>query len=152
MKEFAGRVLMLVENRFPADTRVRNEAFTLAENSFRVSVIALRGHDELACESLGELVDRRRARRRAQPDGRQRRAGPYFMRHGRRCIQNCAKQPGQQHHGQRAVLDQFGIVAEAKVRDRGQKNIEHGRAAHQQQKNRLPDKFHERVARNGQKL
>jgi glycosyltransferase involved in cell wall biosynthesis len=37
---------MLVENCFPADTRVRNEAFTLAANGFKVSVIALRGHAE----------------------------------------------------------------------------------------------------------
>ena len=43
MKEYAGRVLMLVENSFPADARVRNEAFTLAKNRFHVSVIALRG-------------------------------------------------------------------------------------------------------------
>jgi len=33
---------MLVENAFPADTRVRNEAFTLASNGYRVSVVALR--------------------------------------------------------------------------------------------------------------
>jgi len=32
---------MLVENPFPGDTRVRNEAFTLADNGFSVSVIAL---------------------------------------------------------------------------------------------------------------
>jgi len=46
MKEYAGRVLMLVENCFPADARVRNEAFTLAKNRFHVSVIALRGATE----------------------------------------------------------------------------------------------------------
>jgi glycosyltransferase involved in cell wall biosynthesis len=34
-------VLMLVEGRFPADIRVRNEAVTLAENGYRVTVIAL---------------------------------------------------------------------------------------------------------------
>ena len=34
---------MLVENSFPADTRVRNEASTLVSNGYRVSVIALRG-------------------------------------------------------------------------------------------------------------
>lgn len=33
---------MLVENSFPADTRVRNEAGTLAANGYRVSVISLR--------------------------------------------------------------------------------------------------------------
>jgi len=37
---------MLVENCFPADARVRNEAFTLAKNRFHVSVIALRGATE----------------------------------------------------------------------------------------------------------
>ena len=46
MKEYAGRVLMLVENCFPKDTRVRNEAFTLAEHGFKVTVIALRGPAE----------------------------------------------------------------------------------------------------------
>jgi glycosyltransferase involved in cell wall biosynthesis len=53
MKEYAGRVLMLVENCFPADTRVRNEAFTLAENGFHVSVIALRE----ATETPREVVN-----------------------------------------------------------------------------------------------
>ena len=37
---------MLVENCFPKDTRVRNEAFTLAEHGFKVTVIALRGPAE----------------------------------------------------------------------------------------------------------
>ena len=53
MKEYAGRVLMLVENCFPADTRVRNEAFTLAENGFHVSVLALRE----ATETPREIVN-----------------------------------------------------------------------------------------------
>jgi glycosyltransferase involved in cell wall biosynthesis len=44
---------MLVENCFPADTRVRNEAYTLAENRFRVTVVALRG----ANERLREVVN-----------------------------------------------------------------------------------------------
>ena len=61
MKESAGRVLMLVENNYPADTRVRNEATTLAANGYAVSVIALRsktsrsrsraGSDGLSCPS-----------------------------------------------------------------------------------------------------
>src|SRR5262249_9575702 len=46
MKASAGSVLMLVENCYPADTRVRNEAVTLTENGFKVSVIALRGPGE----------------------------------------------------------------------------------------------------------
>src|SRR5437867_8753042 len=44
-KEYAGKVLMMVENFFPADARVRNEAFTLSEKGYKVSVIALRGQD-----------------------------------------------------------------------------------------------------------
>jgi len=50
---------MLVENSFPADTRVRNEAATLVENGFRVTVIALRGRDEKPREVVdGVLVYR----------------------------------------------------------------------------------------------
>jgi glycosyltransferase involved in cell wall biosynthesis len=41
MKEYAGRVLMLLENRFPIDPRVRNEAYTLTKAGYKVSVIAL---------------------------------------------------------------------------------------------------------------
>jgi glycosyltransferase involved in cell wall biosynthesis len=37
---------MLVENCFPADSRVRNEAFTLSNSGIKVSVIALRGAGE----------------------------------------------------------------------------------------------------------
>jgi len=44
---------MLVENSFPADTRVRNEALTLAKDGFQVSVIALRG----ATEKSREIVN-----------------------------------------------------------------------------------------------
>lgn len=44
---------MLVENRFPADSRVRNEAFTLNNSGFRVSVIALRGAHEPFHEVVG---------------------------------------------------------------------------------------------------
>jgi glycosyltransferase involved in cell wall biosynthesis len=46
MKASAGRVLMLVENEFPSDTRVRNEAATLVANGYRVSVISLRSAEE----------------------------------------------------------------------------------------------------------
>ena len=41
---------MLVENRFPADARVRNEAYTLVEAGYRVNVIALRNAGEPAHE------------------------------------------------------------------------------------------------------
>ena len=43
---------MLLENTFPADTRVRNEAYTLKNNGIKVSVIALRGANQLAREDL----------------------------------------------------------------------------------------------------
>ena len=42
MKEVAGRILMLVENYFPQDTRVKNEADLLTNAGYQVSVIALR--------------------------------------------------------------------------------------------------------------
>jgi glycosyltransferase involved in cell wall biosynthesis len=42
MKESAPRILMLVENHFPQDTRVKNEANLLTEAGYDVSVIALR--------------------------------------------------------------------------------------------------------------
>lgn len=45
-KEYAGSILMLVENFFPGDPRVRHEAFTLVEAGYRVSVIALRRSGE----------------------------------------------------------------------------------------------------------
>lgn len=50
MTKSAGRVVMLVENEFPRDTRVRNEAFTLAAAGLHVSVIALRGKGEVPRE------------------------------------------------------------------------------------------------------
>src|SRR5918993_2160479 len=53
MNEYAGRVLMLVENCYPADSRVRNEASTLSSNGVKVSVIALRG----SAESSREVVN-----------------------------------------------------------------------------------------------
>lgn len=56
MKESAGRVLMLVENCYPADTRVRNEATTLAANGYHVTVIALRAPGEARREVVGGVV------------------------------------------------------------------------------------------------
>jgi len=42
MKKAAGRILMIVENYFPQDTRVKNEADLLTNAGYQVSVIALR--------------------------------------------------------------------------------------------------------------
>jgi glycosyltransferase involved in cell wall biosynthesis len=47
---------MFVENCFPADTRVRNEAFTLAANGFTVNVIALRGRGETPRETVNGVT------------------------------------------------------------------------------------------------
>ena len=47
---------MLVENQFPADPRVRNEALTLTRNGFKVSVIALRGRGEKRREVVEGVV------------------------------------------------------------------------------------------------
>jgi len=50
MKASAVRVLMLVENHFPQDTRVRNEAILLTEAGYHVSVIALRKKGQVRTE------------------------------------------------------------------------------------------------------
>jgi glycosyltransferase involved in cell wall biosynthesis len=50
MKAAAIRVLMLVENYFPQDTRVKNEAILLTEAGYYVSVIALRRKGQVATE------------------------------------------------------------------------------------------------------
>jgi len=42
MQTKTNRILMLVENPFPADTRVRNEAYKLKEAGYQVSVVAVR--------------------------------------------------------------------------------------------------------------
>src|ERR1041385_7535458 len=52
----APRVLMLVENNFPADTRVRNEAYTLAAHGYHVSVVALRAPGERTKEVVNGVT------------------------------------------------------------------------------------------------
>jgi glycosyltransferase involved in cell wall biosynthesis len=56
MKASAGRVLMLVENSYPADTRVRNEASTLVRNGYQVTVIALRSSGQARYEVIEGVV------------------------------------------------------------------------------------------------
>jgi glycosyltransferase involved in cell wall biosynthesis len=46
MKEFAGKILMLVENPFPQDSRVRNEATTLTRFGYKVFVITTRWENQ----------------------------------------------------------------------------------------------------------
>src|SRR4029450_1451727 len=48
----AGKILMLVENYFPQDTRVKNEASLLAEAGYQISVIALRRQGQAGRETL----------------------------------------------------------------------------------------------------
>ncbi|HXA45051.1 MAG TPA: glycosyltransferase, partial [Candidatus Angelobacter sp.] len=55
MREFAGRILMLVENNYPQDTRVRNEASLLASSGYRVSVICLRKPGQPRTETIGNV-------------------------------------------------------------------------------------------------
>jgi glycosyltransferase involved in cell wall biosynthesis len=50
MRESAGRVLMLVQNHFPFDTRVRNEAELLREEGYEVTVICLKRKGEKPSE------------------------------------------------------------------------------------------------------
>jgi glycosyltransferase involved in cell wall biosynthesis len=50
-----GRVLMLVENKFPADVRVKNEADTLTAAGYSVTVVALREKNETA---ISKIVDK----------------------------------------------------------------------------------------------
>jgi glycosyltransferase involved in cell wall biosynthesis len=46
MKASAGSTLLIVENRYPHDPRVRNEATALMAAGYRVTVISLRARDE----------------------------------------------------------------------------------------------------------
>ena len=46
------KTLMWVENHFPQDTRVRNEAALLTDAGYQVSVIALRKPGQLGRETL----------------------------------------------------------------------------------------------------
>jgi glycosyltransferase involved in cell wall biosynthesis len=52
MKASAGRVLMLVQNHFPADPRVRNESALLRNEGYEVTVICLRQKGEKSTETV----------------------------------------------------------------------------------------------------
>src|SRR5262249_56102263 len=51
-----GGVLRWVQNTFPADTRVRNEASTLVANGYRVTVVALRAPGERPHEVVDGVI------------------------------------------------------------------------------------------------
>ena len=49
------KIVMLVENHFPQDTRVTNEAGLLTEAGYEVAVIALRRHGQARHETLNSI-------------------------------------------------------------------------------------------------
>jgi len=53
MKESAGKVLMLVENHFPSDVRVRNECELLREIGYEITVICLKRTGQKSSELVG---------------------------------------------------------------------------------------------------
>ena len=55
MKEGIGRILMMVENYFPQDSRVKNEADLLTAAGYHVSVIALREKGQRLREVVGGI-------------------------------------------------------------------------------------------------
>jgi glycosyltransferase involved in cell wall biosynthesis len=55
MKRSAGKVLMLVENYFPEDTRVANEASLLSDAGYHVAVIALRRQGQARRETVNSV-------------------------------------------------------------------------------------------------
>jgi glycosyltransferase involved in cell wall biosynthesis len=52
----AGRIVMLVENHFPQDTRVKNEAELLASAGYQLSVIALQGRGQARTEQINGIM------------------------------------------------------------------------------------------------
>ncbi len=57
MKESVGRILMLVENPFPQDHRVRNEAVRVASAGYKVSVIAKKYPDQKITDTFNGMFD-----------------------------------------------------------------------------------------------
>jgi glycosyltransferase involved in cell wall biosynthesis len=55
MTRSGGKILMLVENYFPQDTRVKNEASLLTKAGYRVSVIALQTQGQAGREILNSV-------------------------------------------------------------------------------------------------
>ena len=52
MKASAGKILMIVENRFPQDPRVNNEATKLADAGYKLSVISKKYPNQKMQEAL----------------------------------------------------------------------------------------------------
>ena len=56
MKRSLGRILMLLENNFPGDPRVKNEADTLTAAGYSVTVVALRAKNETAASTVVDNI------------------------------------------------------------------------------------------------
>ena len=56
MKESAGRILMLLENPFPNDIRVWNEALTLTRAGYKITVISLRLQGERFIDEVDGII------------------------------------------------------------------------------------------------
>ncbi len=56
MKGNAGKILMLVEDHFPEDVRVRKEALILTKAGYQVTVVALQKEGEVACEDVNGVT------------------------------------------------------------------------------------------------
>ncbi len=52
MKEYAGKVLMLMESVWSRDARVPNEAYTLVSAGYKVSAISIRDKGEKSKENI----------------------------------------------------------------------------------------------------
>ncbi|MFX1555419.1 MAG: hypothetical protein ACFFBV_15955, partial [Promethearchaeota archaeon] len=55
MTEYAGNILMVVENLFPQDQRVRREALKLSENRHKISVICLSRKNQKKVEKWKDI-------------------------------------------------------------------------------------------------
>src|SRR5205807_8697990 len=55
VNDHARRILMIVENSFPRDPRVWNEATTLVAAGYEVTVISLRSKAEKAYDNIGGI-------------------------------------------------------------------------------------------------
>lgn len=55
MKKFVAKILMIVENPFPGDTRVKNEAYCLKKAGYSVTVLALRRAGQPARDEINGI-------------------------------------------------------------------------------------------------
>jgi len=78
-----GRIVMLVENYFPQDTRVRNEALLLKSAGYELAVVCYRKADQPRCEKLDGINVYRISRFelfRKTPSGERSRLSLFWLR------------------------------------------------------------------------